>query len=41
MQVEVGMAGTTRRQFTDDFKPEAVRLTREPGRPGEHFKAHV
>jgi len=26
------MPGTTRRQFTDDFKSEAVRLTRESGR---------
>jgi len=27
------MAITTRRQFTDAFKVEAVRLTRESGRP--------
>ncbi len=27
------MATPTRRQFTDAFKPEAVRLTRESGRP--------
>ena len=27
------MATTTRRQFTDTFKFEAVRLTRESGRP--------
>ena len=27
------MATTTRRQFTDAFKSEAVRLTRESGRP--------
>lgn len=27
------MPGTTRRQFTDEFKSEAVRLTRESGRP--------
>ena len=27
------MAPTTRRQFTDTFKFEAVRLTRESGRP--------
>ena len=27
------MATTTRRQFTDAFKFEAVRLTRESGRP--------
>lgn len=28
------MATPTRRQFTDAFKSEAVRLTRESGRPG-------
>jgi transposase len=33
MKLEVSMATTTRRQFTDAFKSEAVRLTREPGRP--------
>ena len=27
------MSKTTRRQFTDAFKSEAVRLTRESGRP--------
>ncbi len=27
------MPSTTRRQFTDAFKSEAVRLTRESGRP--------
>ena len=27
------MPDTTRRQFTDAFKSEAVRLTRESGRP--------
>ena len=27
------MPATTRRQFTDEFKSEAVRLTRESGRP--------
>ncbi|MEO6542447.1 MAG: transposase, partial [Nitrospiraceae bacterium] len=27
------MPKTTRRQFTDAFKSEAVRLTRESGRP--------
>ncbi|MEO6544639.1 MAG: transposase, partial [Nitrospiraceae bacterium] len=27
------MPKTTRRQFTDVFKSEAVRLTRESGRP--------
>ena len=27
------MPETTRRQFTDEFKSEAVRLTRESGRP--------
>ena len=27
------MSDTTRRQFTDAFKSEAVRLTRESGRP--------
>ena len=27
------MPNTTRRQFTDAFKAEAVRLTRESGRP--------
>ena len=27
------MPGTTRRQFTDAFKSEAVRLTRESNRP--------
>jgi transposase len=32
MKLEVSMATTTRRQFTDAFKSEAVRLTREPGR---------
>jgi len=33
MKLEVSMAITTRRQFTDAFKVEAVRLTRESGRP--------
>ena len=33
MTLEVSMATTTRRQFTDAFKSEAVRLTRESGRP--------
>jgi len=33
MKLEVSMATTTRRQFTDAFKSEAVRLTRESGRP--------
>ena len=33
MKLEVSMATTTRRQFTDAFKFEAVRLTRESGRP--------
>jgi transposase len=33
MKLEVRMATPTRRQFTDAFKFEAVRLTREPGRP--------
>ncbi len=28
------MPTTTRRQFTDAFTSEAVRLTRESGRPG-------
>lgn len=27
------MATRTRRQFTDAFKTEAIRLTRESGRP--------
>ena len=27
------MPETTRRQFTDEFKSEAVQLTRESGRP--------
>jgi transposase-like protein len=31
--LEVIMPETTRRQFTDEFKSEAVRLTRESGRP--------
>ena len=33
MKLEVSMATSTRRQFTDAFKSEAVRLTRESGRP--------
>ena len=33
MKLEVSMPDTTRRQFTDAFKSEAVRLTRESGRP--------
>jgi hypothetical protein len=33
MELEVSMATTTRRQFTDAFKSEAVRLTRESERP--------
>jgi transposase len=33
MKSEVIMPETTRRQFTDAFKSEAVRLTRESGRP--------
>jgi len=33
MKLEVSMPETTRRQFTDAFKSEAVRLTRESGRP--------
>jgi len=33
MKLEVSMATTTRRQFTDAFKSEAVRLMRESGRP--------
>jgi transposase len=33
MKLEVSMPETTRRQFTDEFKSEAVRLTRESGRP--------
>ncbi len=33
MKSEVSMATTTRCQFTDAFKFEAVRLTRESGRP--------
>jgi len=33
MKSEVTMPGTTRRQFTDEFKSEAVRLTRESNRP--------
>ena len=33
MELEVSMATTTRRQFTDAFKIEAVRLSRESGRP--------
>jgi transposase-like protein len=32
-KLEVRMATPTRRQFTDAFKFEAVRLTRESGRP--------
>jgi transposase-like protein len=32
MKWEVSMPKTTRYQFTDAFKPEAVRLTRESGR---------
>ncbi len=31
MKWEVSMPETIRRQFTDAFKPEAVRLTRESG----------
>jgi transposase len=33
MKMEVSMATPTRRQFTAAFKSEAVRLTRESGRP--------
>ena len=33
MKLEVSMPKVTRRQFTDAFKSEAVRLTRESGRP--------
>ena len=33
MELEGSMATPTRRQFTDAFKSEAVRLTRESGRP--------
>ena len=33
MKSEVSMPTTTRRQFTDAFRFEAVRLTRESGRP--------
>ena len=33
MKSEVMMPDTTRRQVTDAFKSEAVRLTRESGRP--------
>ena len=33
MKWEGSMPTTTRRQFTDAFKSEAVRLTRESGRP--------
>ena len=33
MKLDVSMATTTRRQFADAFKSEAVRLTRESGRP--------
>jgi transposase len=33
MKWEVIMPNTTRRQFADAFKSEAVRLTRESGRP--------
>ena len=33
MKLEVSMPDTTRRQFTDAFKSEAVRLTREAGQP--------
>ena len=33
MKSAVSMATTTRRQFTDAFKFEAVRLTGESGRP--------
>ena len=33
MELECSMATPTRREFTDAFKSEAVRLTRESGRP--------
>ena len=33
MKWEVSMPDTTQRQFTDAFKSEAVRLTRESDRP--------
>ena len=33
MKLEVRMPKITRCQFTDAFKSEAVRLTRESGRP--------
>jgi transposase len=33
MKLKVRMPKITRRQFTDAFKSEAVRLTRESGRP--------
>jgi transposase len=36
MKLEVSMPKLTRRQFTDAFKSEAVRLTRESGRPVAH-----
>ena len=34
MKLEGSMPDTTRRPVTDAFKSEAVRLTRESGRPG-------
>ena len=34
MKLEVSRPTTTRRQFTDAFTSEAVRLTRESDRPG-------
>ena len=34
MKLEVSRPTRTRRQFTDAFRSEAVRLTRESGRPG-------
>lgn len=33
MTLEGSMATPTRRQYTDAFKSEAVRLTRDSGRP--------
>ena len=33
LKLEANMTTPTRRQFTDTFKSEALRLTRESGRP--------
>ena len=36
MRSEEGMTTKTRRQYTDEFKAEAVRLVRDSARPVTH-----